>query len=113
VNKQDSLASKPASPDHTQTTMSADPAERDALTKGVERLQSELHRIESRYMRLESQVHDLAIGYAMNNQTALQLTIDALKRLESLEARLGAAGRRPQRPQRRAQRDASMRRKEA
>jgi hypothetical protein len=64
-------------------------------------------------MRLESQVHDLAIGYAMNNQTALQLTIDALRRLEGLEARLGATGRKPQRAQKRPQRYASVRRKAA
>jgi cell division protein FtsB len=88
-------------------------AEQDALTSTVARLQSELQRMESRYQRLESQVHDLAIGYAMNNQTALQLTIDALKRLEGLEARFGAADRRPYRPQKRPQRDAGARRKAA
>ena len=93
--------------------MTASSAERDALEKAFDRLQSEIQRIESRYQRLENQVHDLAIGYAMNSQTALQLTIDALRRLAHLEARVGATGRRPQRSRARSQRGASMRRKAA
>lgn len=113
VNEQGTPSRSPSSPDHSAPTVHAAPAERDALTKDFDRLQSELRRLESRYMRLESQVHDLAIGYAMNNQAALQLTIDALKRLESLETRLGTASRKPQRSQKRPQRDASARRKAA
>ncbi|HWO18321.1 MAG TPA: hypothetical protein VNO30_06080 [Kofleriaceae bacterium] len=93
--------------------MNASTAERDALEKAFARLSAELQRVESRYQRLESQVHDLAIGYAMNSQAAMQLTIDAVRRLETLEARFDIAGRRPPRSRARSQRGASMRRKVA
>jgi hypothetical protein len=95
----------------TQIEASKASTERDPLIKAVDRLQSELHRLENRFSQLESQFHSFTIRNVVSNGDRLQLAMDTAKRIEEAEARL--ASRKSSREQKRPRRELGKRREAA
>jgi hypothetical protein len=104
-------ASKPSSHDDGLSAASTAAIEQDPLIKAVDRLQSEVHRLENRFSQLESQFHSFTIRNVVGNGDRLQLAMDTAKRIEEAEAHL--ASRKPSREQKRPRREGSKRRKAA
>jgi hypothetical protein len=104
-------ASEPSSRDDRLPDASTNATDRDPLVKAVDRLQSELHRLENRLSHLEGQFHSYTVRHAISNGDRLQIAIDTAKRIDAVEARL--ASRKPSNAQKRSRRGASQRRKAA